>query len=204
MCVRKGNATNAWALNNGFQTKLEYQTHQQLQCRSIKYYTMAQTPKDGNGLLFHFRPIHRVHIGETTKSRDQLATQISTNLLRGRNRSDIRKTMKGIRMFRTTYLPIVTILDSFMYFLSHFFVSKAPYLKSVASSKPPFFVIFIGTVLQCQNPEISARGCYPLAIRHLRPKRSGDYDPTNATCQVLSNGWLSCFILTVSYPKNSW
>ena len=35
MCVRKGNATNAWALNNGFQTKLEYQTHQQLQCRSI-------------------------------------------------------------------------------------------------------------------------------------------------------------------------
>ena len=35
MCVRKGNATNAWALNNGFQAKLEYQTHQQLQCRSI-------------------------------------------------------------------------------------------------------------------------------------------------------------------------
>lgn len=120
----------------------------------VLYYD-AQTPKYGNGVLFHFPPIHRVRIGETTKSRDQLATQISTNLLR----LDIRKTMKGIGMFRTTYLPIVTILDSSIYFLD-FFVSKAPYVKSIASSKPPFFVIFIGTVLQCQNPEISAHRCY--------------------------------------------
>lgn len=62
----------------------------------VLYYD-AQTPKYGNGVLFHFPPIHRVHIGETTKSWDQLATQISTNLLRGRNGLDIRKTMKGIR-----------------------------------------------------------------------------------------------------------
>ena len=168
----------------------------------VLYYD-AQTPKYGNGVLFHFRPIHPVHIGETTKSRDQLATQISTNLLRGRNRWDIRKTVKGIRMFRTTYLPIVTILDSFLFFFV-FFCLKGTLPKVRCLLKATIFCDiywhrtpmpkpwdFSSRLLPTSNTSSQAQ-----TIRRLWPNKCN-------LSGAVQNGWLSCFILTVSYPKNS-